>query len=370
MSSCDRESAYDYAALGARPDGRALELGRISREVRADKRRLRHPPRPPELAEVSRPTRAARGEAYELREALRDLSGSARRQRCAQCATRPSVGPDGWSGILRCESVWSCPVCATIEWRERCETLGATVTDLRAGGAVLALVTATVRHARGQSLADVAEAVCDAWRAMGASRPWREATRGAVRRIEVTWSTAHGWHPHVHAVVELSGGHTVADLANLSHAWRDAVARVSRPHRPSVAHGWHVTAVRESRGGRYLGDALGAELADSGRKAARASGSLVLADVARLAARGDGQARALWAEYARWSHGRRALVYSRTVARARERAERRLAREERERAGQVVSFTLTEGSWSQVSRVPWGLRAVELALRRLAGYPP
>lgn len=301
---------------------------------------------------------------YEVREPLRDLAGSRRRQACDRWARSPEVGPDGWVGVMHCGSVWSCPVCATREWRQRSRELGSVVTLGRERGAQLVMLTATVRHSREQSLADVAKALQDAFRSITSQRAWKDHTSGQVRRIEVTHGH-HGWHPHIHAVVALARGSTREDLAALSRLWRDTVREAAPAHTPTVAAGWHVRRVKNARGGRYLGDALGAELTDANStKLPRAQGTRTLLDIARAAGAGDKAARALWAEYAAWSHGRRALCYSRAMSRL-----RRDVPPEPELASSWTAYVDAD-SWREVRRLPWAMRAIQLGLRALWPRPP
>lgn len=314
--------------------------------------------------ELSRPVSCVDSGWYELREPLRDLSGSRRRACCDRWAKAPEVGPGGWLGVMHCESVWSCPPCAKREWARRCRELGAVVKLARERGARLAFVTATVRHAPGDTLESVGDAVQGAWRAICAHRSFKGATVGAVRRVEVTVGR-HGWHPHIHAVVVLEKGYTLDDLKGLSELWRGIVRDLAPAHSPNLHAGWHVREVRDRGGGRYLGDALGAELTDpASEKWGREEGAHSLLALARAAARGDERARALWAEFARWSHGRRALCYSRHLSRLRDHVE--------PEDGATCEWTgvVDPESWRAVRSVPWGLRAVQMGLAALWPRPP
>jgi len=255
-------------------------------------------------------------------------------------------------------------VCATREWGARCEELGRVVTSARASGARLVALAATVSHHEGESLEEVAAAVADAWRAITADRRWKLWTSGVVRRVEVTHG-ANGWHPHVHAVIALAKGATIKDLRGLAVLWRETVRARAPAHLPTVSAGWHVQRVRDAAGGRYLGDAMGAELTDAGAKTPKASTSRTLYELARDAGAGDARAVALWQEFERWSHGRRALIYSRALSRVRQG----LPPEEPGDAPLWTALVDAE-SWRTVRSTPWVMSAVCAGLRALWPRPP
>ena len=198
------------------------------------------------------------------------------------------------------------------------------------GGAV-ALVTLTMRHGPGDSLASCWDAQSDAWaaaagRSSGPRRALDElGAEGWVRRVEVTHGP-NGWHVHVHALVFLRAGATeqlVAELgAAMFGAWAARLARVGlTPVRDSG--GLHAKlldvdqAVEEVAGyvakGLYTADSAALELAGSGK---RGRGDNVTPwGLLDAAAAGDRRSRALWAEWEAGSHGRRAITWSKGMRR-------------------------------------------------------
>lgn len=110
-----------------------------------------------------------------------------------------------WSGLVSCGSVHSCPVCSERIWAERADELRALLVAAHGAGYVVSMVTLTVRHTAGDGLSEQLDALNDAWSAAqnssAVARCKREAgVVGMVRRLEIT-DGAHGWHPHLHALV-------------------------------------------------------------------------------------------------------------------------------------------------------------------------
>jgi hypothetical protein len=121
-----------------------------------------------------------------------------------------------FAGILRCGSVWCCPVCAQKIALQRGEELRAAMEKhLAAGGGAL-FITLTIRHAIYDGLKWLRSQILSGGKkkeggSAGALRRLRQDKKfraymeelgaiGDVRALEVTHG-AHGWHPHVHLVV-------------------------------------------------------------------------------------------------------------------------------------------------------------------------
>jgi hypothetical protein len=114
-------------------------------------------------------------------------------------------GRAGWSGLVTCGSVHSCPVCSERIWAERAEELRKLLMAAHAEGYSVSMVTFTVRHTAGDALGPQLDALNDAWAVAQASSAVKGAKLGLgfvgmVRRLEIT-DGAHGWHPHLHALV-------------------------------------------------------------------------------------------------------------------------------------------------------------------------
>ncbi|MFJ4813827.1 hypothetical protein [Streptomyces longwoodensis] len=147
-------------------------------------------------------------------------------------------------GLMRCGRIWLCPVCAATIRHKRAEEITAAVVEWIKRGGIAYLVTFTARHGHADRLADLMDALQgtrktpDAptrrpgayqrlitggtWAGRRAKDGHRHADRegirdrigyvGMIRATEVTVGQAHGWHPHIHAIV-LVGGRTEGERA-------------------------------------------------------------------------------------------------------------------------------------------------------------
>lgn len=147
----------------------------------------------------------------------------------------------GFGGVQTCGSVWSCPPCAAkIASGRQQEIAGALECWHKMGGRV-ALLTLTMRHRAGDSLADL-------W--AGLSKAWHKATSGAtwlddqqlagslvlgdrlripiIRVVEATVGD-NGWHLHVHALLMLGShvtdSHVSALGASMFSRWQAALVK-------------------------------------------------------------------------------------------------------------------------------------------------
>ena len=204
------------------------------------------------------------------------------------------------------------------------------------------LVTLTIRHARGDDLAENLRAVALAYSRVLAGSQWGRIKRRygivhSVRAVETTHG-AHGWHPHAHVLLfcdrRLSDAELGAlsederqaseeDLARLaldglegelSERWGRRVGALLGPGAvPSRARGVHVA---RCHAGEYLSK-MGLEVSDPGGKVARVSSSRspweILSDAVTHRRKRDA---ALWAEYVHATKGRRALTWSKGAAAA------------------------------------------------------
>lgn len=108
----------------------------------------------------------------------------------------------GLRGVMRCGSVWSCPICAArITEVRRVELEAAT----RPGNYTLLMVSVTLQHERGDLLTVLLEALKDSWRRTKQGKAWQNLSArfdlaGSITATEVTYSQAAGWHPHLHVL--------------------------------------------------------------------------------------------------------------------------------------------------------------------------
>lgn len=244
------------------------------------------------LEVVEQRRRARRAERHALRHLARDRSAEHRVTGCGRRSVMPagtvgvrlSGGVAGYSGLMTCGSVWVCPVCAAKIAAKRADDLGDVLAWARSQRRELALITFTVRHHKGDRLADVWDAVADGWAEVTRGSAWRSETvpahskrvdewtargrawdrgesvnpvngkhmtrapkgwasrnapvrrigeseafgvDGWVRAVEVTVGE-NGWHVHVHAVLVRDpavGGSVHALAASMWRRWERGIAK-------------------------------------------------------------------------------------------------------------------------------------------------
>ncbi|MFD9909506.1 transposase [Streptomyces sp. NPDC059063] len=252
-NACKQRAKRALAKLAADADGAAAtqNVSRLGKETTE----FPTPRRPAETsAGAKRDTDvdAARSDAARLRKAARysrrrtlwRITGDVACKGCGRALMDPSSGvivaqtAAGTSvvlGLMRCGRIWLCPVCAATIRHKRAEEITAAVVEWIKRGGTAYLVTFTARHASKDRLADLMDALQgtrktpDTPRRPGAyqrlitggtwaGRPERgvDGIRdrigyvGMIRATEVTVGQAHGWHPHIHAIV-LVGGRTTGE---------------------------------------------------------------------------------------------------------------------------------------------------------------
>ena len=271
---------------------------------------------------------------YAMRETGAELSPSKAVRLCGRRArlfgSSSSGGVSLWargdslsfSGLLRCNSVWQCPVCAPRIMQDRAEALRMLwERHAESSGAVL-LITLTAPHEYGNDLKPLRRHVSGAWRRVVSGAPWvrwkaKHKVLGFVRALEVTHGL-NGWHPHLHALIYFEGkAPPLAEVQSWFFSrWASAFTQGTAWPAPSREHGVRVSA---PKAGDYLAKmGLAAELALShtkeGRKVNRTPWQ-ILRDLTNR--KGDRAALArdtrLWSEWANAMKGARQLTVSREL---------------------------------------------------------
>lgn len=125
-------------------------------------------------------------------------------------------------GVMRCGSVWLCPVCsATIRTHRQMELNAAALAHTNNGGHI-GMLTLTVRHSRTDTLERLQDALSAAWKSLQQSKEWRairSVLTGTVTAKEVTYGHANGWHPHLHVLVLAPAGINRDIFARFLNDW-------------------------------------------------------------------------------------------------------------------------------------------------------
>ena len=287
---------------------------------------------PKVLIDATAPDRV-RVARYAMREVSQELSPSKAVRLCG----RRACGPDGkgtvtlevtpgdgsarFAGLLRCNSVWQCPVCAPRIMRDRGDALGAIYDGHQGTGGRAIMVTLTAPHDYGDSLRELQAHVATAWRRVTTGAPWakwkqRAGLVGYARALEVTHG-ANGWHPHLHTLLFVDARSTVTpeQVRRWFYArWCLAITRGTGLRWPSKEHGCVVTLPRQ---GDYLAKmGLSAELTSATTKEGRTGHRTpwqILRDLTGAPAGSAQEQRdsALWVEWAAGMKGARQVTFSR-----------------------------------------------------------
>lgn len=317
-------------------------------------------PSPPAVSERKKRRRIA----YALRDGLRPL-GTKRIAACGrtrialevEVMRRTAKRENGetyrqayYRGLLRCGSVWECPVCALQIRAERADELRRAVHAW--GPANVAMLSLTVRHALGHDLRATRRGLSEAFQRLIRGKPWKQFSKKFgiahhVRAMEVTHG-AHGWHPHLHALLfletPLSAQEHDAAIHWLRERWRNCVERAIGPDLTPNDRG---VDLRESKRADYLAK-FSLELVDPGTKRGRGKNRTPLQISTSAATGRRAEDAALWVAYCDGMRGAKMLTWSRglraAVDLADEASDEKLVEGEEEQEAEVVAV-ISRGAW-------------------------
>lgn len=228
------------------------------------------------------------------------------------------------SGLIRCNQIWVCPVCAAAVANSRGRILQRLIDHHRSdGGGGAYMVTATMPHDYGDNLETARRTATTAWSGVWTGPPAlrlkeRYDIVGYVRGLEVTHGR-NGWHPHIHAVLftktPLDNKALSSLESDLYRRWADRIERRGY-RRPSRDHGLILT--ENSNAGEYVSKItanLGAEISSSVSKAGRRGSRTVLEILRDIDLHHKPRDIALFSEYVKTIKGARQLTWSRDVKR-------------------------------------------------------
>jgi hypothetical protein len=226
------------------------------------------------------------------------------------------------SGVHRCGSPWSCPMCSPVVAEGKAADITEGVrSHLEVGGGV-EFVTLTGAHRRGDALAPLFGLCCRALGRLLTGRPWDRLARalgyvGSIRIVEVTCRGPNGWHPHTHALLlfdrPLDSSERRSLRLHLFDRWQATLTRAGfgALHRVHGVDVESVSTVEElgpylTKNGAFAN--IGHEMARGDLKRWQGSPWSLLMDWALC---GDMEARSLWLEYEAATFGRKFVQWSR-----------------------------------------------------------
>lgn len=228
------------------------------------------------------------------------------------------------TGVARCASPWSCPICAPIIREQRASEIDLAIGSWLVTGHGAQLLTITLPHHRSDALAPRLSAVATSLGYIHEGAAWKRRRDrlgivGSIRALEVTWGWVNGWHPHAHALVLSERPWTPQERSDYrQHAYDRWERRCASEGfgAPSWRHGIDVRAVTAAGElSTYLtkvegGWGIGRELARSDTK--RSAKGLAPVEILReFVDTGDVTMLRLWGEYELATFGQRSLVWSR-----------------------------------------------------------
>lgn len=233
----------------------------------------------------------------------------------------------GVSGVVKCGSVWICPVCSARIRQERAMELEQGLLAHLADGGGLYMLTLTLKHGIGDSLQRSLDVLLGSWRKVQQHRTWRDETKrigmvGWVRATEITYG-ANGWHPHLHVLLLTDSVLDEADRVRweqtTAERWVEVVDRTGLGT-PDLIHGCRLQSCTSAEDGaqyvlkeqtataggsrRPVMELLRGDLKTPQRK------GLAPWDLLTGAATGEKEALILWWEYERVTRGRRCMGWS------------------------------------------------------------
>lgn len=245
------------------------------------------------------------------------------------------VGKHGsafFSGLVRCASVWECPVCMHSIAAGRAEELRTLLEKHRAAGGAAYVVTATGPHDMGDELRPTRRHISRCWQFVQSGAPWKRWKKrigffGSVRALEVTHGQS-GWHPHLHILIlterKLREQTQKEFLAFVLARWQKAFTRPNKDNghqyrEPTAEHGVTLT---ESHRDDYIAKlGLADEVVNGTLKKGRHGGRTplqILHDITYGVGSELEQRRSvqLWLEYASEMFGARQLTWSKGLREA------------------------------------------------------
>lgn len=333
--------------------------------------------RPPRLVITQdRSTKSKyRGQRWELREGLREITTLKRLKACGKVPVAPLVtlrgeqgGTAGYGGLSTCSSVWACPVCSAKIASARQSEVAQVIEWAEKEGYRVSMVTFTQSHKK-ENLSFLWDSLKSGWKALVSGSRWaqfKEQTGlvGYIKATEITHGV-NSYHAHYHAILlhtaenikekalVFKNGEIMSCEDFLFSRWQKGLAKAGVTC--SRERGIDIRTAKEGDAetlGRYVAKmgtvGMANEVTLSAFKQAK-NGNRTPFQIAKDAVAGDEESKRLWWEFERVSKGRRALIFSdglRDLALLEEeKSDEEICEEE---AGGDVVLTLSHASWGQV----------------------
>lgn len=144
--------------------------------------------------------------------------------------------------VIKCGSVWHCPVCSGVVTEERRVEVQAGMNAWTKEGGKIHLMTLTFPHTVAQNLDDVLPLYAKAEQSFKNSKTYKAAKAayewaGTIRGLEVTYGM-NGWHPHTHVLIFAKDGllDDMRTVDALRAAWVHALLKVGLGDETQLNH--------------------------------------------------------------------------------------------------------------------------------------
>lgn len=232
----------------------------------------------------------------------------------------------GFTNLMRCGGVWTCPVCSTAISLRRGQELKRGIDGWVKRGNDTFMLTFTLSHNGWTPLSHSLAQLKNAYRFYTSGREHQNFKRdyyvvAAITATEITWSDKNGWHPHMHSVVFIRGAHEFSDglaSAKLAKRWYDSVSHVGATSKLDIGlrltGGSEYTSAYVAKFGRLpVSEGWGGaqELTNWWGKTTRGLDHLTPWGILDRTPEIDYRYEGLWREYATETKGSNQLVKSR-----------------------------------------------------------
>lgn len=287
----------------------------------------------------------------------------------------PSRGKANYVNVRVCGAGWVCPHCAPKISEHRRKELLRLLKEVKRRGQIAVLVTRTIRHSPHDGIKDLMDAMQVAEGKFKSGNPWgrlvnRFGVIGGVRALETTFSEG-GPHPHLHEILILKGKVDFKELRDaISVRWASAVGRAGLG---TISDEFGVDVRGGAAAAGYIAK-FGKESELTSWHTKQGRGGAGPFDLLRLSQQCEDQsiaaiARALFAEFAEATKGRKQLSWSKGLRKEYGLNEEEVSDEDaavgEEALDDVVIGKFTDPQWSAICRA--GLRGQVLEAVNASG---
>ena len=224
------------------------------------------------------------------------------------------TGKSYYGSVIKCGSVWVCPVCSSrIAYKRREELRHA----LEHTNLTPVMITATLQHKASDKLDNLMDGLNDSLRKLKSGRWWesfkqRHHVKASISSLEVRVSVKAGWHPHKHILLFLD---QALDKISCEVMRQEITDRYKYLLAKSGNYASKYHGIKVQIGNQYASKYIskwGLESEVTLANVKKSKGDSVHPfELMDLTDKGDKRARALWFEYVKAIKGKRQITWGR-----------------------------------------------------------